>query len=237
MAKAVVLKETKKEVSDKKIKSELAVCIDARINSCQNNARKIADLTFQCVTALAEADNARSELSGKGALARFVGSITGSNARLQNEINHKQSLAQYALLETMKRMREQNLMTLDLIYAVNNKINGLQAYLGRFGTCLENLADDFYDTKYQYGKILVNHERRLQSNERNIELNSWCTTIEFQNYEGKEYKELDKGEVLACLARDFYDLTKSTGPTEQDVATLKKAISNLKIDPDELVSY
>lgn len=47
-------------------KTELAVCIEQKITAYRNDTKKIDELTFQCISALAEVDNAKAELSSKG---------------------------------------------------------------------------------------------------------------------------------------------------------------------------
>lgn len=212
-------------------KTELAVCIEQKITAYRNDTKKIDELTFQCISALAEVDNAKAELSSKGFLARFVGSITGSNHKLQSKINENQTLAQYALRETLMQLQKQNVMTLDLIYAVNTKLNGLQIKLGQYGIYLENLVDQ----KKQQDRILINHERRLTKTEESIDLVQWGHTIRYQSLEGIDYKDLNQCQKLACLARDFFQESNVT--YEQDIATLKTAIDHLVINPDEMVSY
>lgn len=212
-------------------KTELAVCIEQKITAYRNDTKKIDELTFQCISALAEVDNAKAELSSKGFLARFVGSITGSNHKLQNKINENQTLAQYALRETLRQLQKQNVMTLDLIRAVNTKLKGLQIKLGQYGIYLENLVDQ----KKQQDRILINHERRLTKTEESIDLVQWGHTIRYQSLEGIDYKDLNQCQKLACLARDFFQ--KSNVTYEQDIATLKTAIDHLVINPDEMVSY
>lgn len=212
-------------------KTELAVCIEEKITAYRNDTKKIDELTFQCISALAEVDNAKAELSSKGFLARFVGSITGSNHKLQNKINENQTLAQYALRETLMQLQKQNVITLDLIRAVNTKLNGLQIKLGQYGIYLENLVDQ----KKQQDRILINHERRLTKTEESIDLVQWGHTIRYQSLEGIDYKDLNQCQKLACLARDFFQ--KDNVTYEQDIATLKTAIDHLAINPDEIVSY
>lgn len=212
-------------------KTELAVCIEQKITAYRNDTKKIDELTFQCISALAEVDNAKTELSSKGFLVRFVGSITGSNHKLQNKINENQTLAQYALRETLMQLQKQNVMTLDLICAVNTKLNDLQIKLGQYGIYLEDLVDQ----KKQQDRILINHERRLTKTEESIDLVQWGHTIRYQSLEGIDYKDLNQCQKLACLARDFFQ--KSNVTYEQDIATLKTAIDHLVINPDEMVSY
>ena len=205
-------------------KTELAVCIEQKITAYRNDTKKIDELTFQCISALAEVDNAKAELSSKGFLARFVGSITGSNHKLQNKINENQTLAQYALQETLRQLQKQNVMTLDLICAVNTKLNGLQMQVGQYGIYQEN-----------QDKILINHERRLKKTEKSVDLLQWGHNIQYLNLDGKDYMELNQHQKLACLARDFFQ--KGNVTYEDDIATLKHAIHDLKIDRREMVSY
>lgn len=215
----------KKESKDlKEVKSELALCIEQKIDAYRNDTKKIDELTFQCISALAEVDNAKAELSSKGFLARFVGSITGSNHKLQNKINENQTLAQYALRETLRQLQKQNVMTLDLICAVNTKLNGLQMQVGQYGIYQEN-----------QDKILINHERRLKKTEKSVDLLQWGHNIQYLNLDGKDYMELNQHQKLACLARDFFQ--KGNVTYEDDIATLKHAIHDLKIDRREMVSY
>lgn len=205
-------------------KTELAVCIEQKITAYRNDTKKIDELTCQCISALAEVDNAKAELSSKGFLARFVGSITGSNHKLQNKINENQTLAQYALRETLRQLQKQNVMTLDLICAVNTKLNGLQMQVGQYGIYQEN-----------QDKILINHERRLKKTEKSVDLLQWGHNIQYLNLDGKDYMELNQHQKLACLARDFFQ--KGNVTYEDDIATLKHAIHDLKIDRREMVSY
>ena len=208
-------------------KTELAVCIEQKITAYRNDTKKIS--------ALAEVDNAKTELSSKGFLARFVGSITGSNHKLQNKINQNQTLAQYALRETLMQLQKQNVMTLDLICAVNTKLNGLQMQVGQYGIYQENLVDRVNDTEKRQDKILINHERRLKKTEKSVDLLQWGHNIQYLNLDGKDYMELNQHQKLACLARDFFQ--KGNVTYEDDIATLKHAIHDLKIDRREMVSY
>ena len=205
-------------------KTELAICIEQKITAYRNDTKKIDELTFQCISALAEVDNAKAELSSKGFFARFVGSITGSNRKLQDKINQNQTLAQYALRETLMQLQKQNVMTLDLICAVNTKLNGLQMQVGQYGIYQEN-----------QDKILINHERRLKKTEKSVDLLQWGHNIQYLNLDGKDYMELNQHQKLACLARDFFQ--KGNVTYEDDIATLKHAIHDLKIDRREMVSY
>ena len=122
------------------------------------------------------------------------------------------------------QLQKQNVMTLDLICAVNTKLNGLQMQVGQYGIYQEN-----------QDKILINHERRLKKTEKSVDLLQWGHNIQYLNLDGKDYMELNQHQKLACLARDFFQ--KGNVTYEDDIATLKHAIHDLKIDRREMVSY
>ncbi len=232
-----LIKNESKDLAE--IKTEIALCIEHCIATYKNENQKIDDLTFQCVSALAEVDNAQKELSEKGFLARFVGSITGSNHKLQDKINRNQTLAQYALRETLMQLQKQNLMTQDLVCAVNTKLNGMQMQLGRMELCLENLLDRFKKEENRQDLILVNHERRITENEKDTRLGNWCQSICHQKVGDKEYQELAPYQKIASLARDFFDrvCAGDSLPTEDDAALLKTAIDDLGLKPDAPMPY
>ncbi len=104
-------------------KEKLNINIDRVIEVHKNNRQEINRLVFESVSAMTEVDYAQNELSNKGFFRRFIGGITGSNQKLQNKINSNSAVVQYAAQQTLQKLAEQNLMTFDLITAVNNKFN------------------------------------------------------------------------------------------------------------------
>ena len=111
------------EVLTEEEQKALNLELDHIITAHKNNRQEINKLVFECVSAMSEADSASDELSGKGFFSGLWGAITGSNRRLQNKININRAAAQYASQQCLQKLAEQNLMTFDLITAVNNKLN------------------------------------------------------------------------------------------------------------------
>ena len=69
--------------------SDLDKHIEATINAHKNNRQAINRLVSESVAAITEGERCKEQLSNKGWFGIFVGSITGSNRRLQNKINSK----------------------------------------------------------------------------------------------------------------------------------------------------
>ena len=214
-------------------KAELDQEIDRIIAAHKDNRQEINRLVFESVAAMTQADDAQEELSNKGFFKRLWGGISGSNQRLQNEINSNRAAAQYASQQTLQKLAEQNLMTFDLIAAVNNKMNA----------SLTKVDEEFtriYDGLGKFFKVnrneMVRLETRLEKVERNVNLLTWQNSIEYQDFNGTDYSDLDDVAKIVCLTRDFYDITKGNWNTS-DLLLLKTAMSTVDISPKEKVNY
>ena len=93
------------------------------IQQHKNNRGEINRLTFECVTSLAAGQSRSDALSSQRFFSRLFGSLTGKNQRLQAEIDRNFAAAQYASQKCLQTLADQNLMTFELVAAVNNKLN------------------------------------------------------------------------------------------------------------------
>ncbi len=215
------------------IKTEINEDIDRIISAHKNNRQAINKLVFESVAAMTEADDAQAELSNKGWFKRRLGSITGSNSRLQDKINSNRATAMYASQQTLQKLAEQNLMTFDLIAAVNNKLNASLIKVDEeFANIYQGLAKFFKTNRSELARL----EARLEKMERNISLLNWQNSIEYQEFKGIEYIDLDDVSKIACLVRDFYDITKGEW-TNSDLLLLKSAMRDIGIQPKANVNY
>ena len=214
-------------------KTELGINIDRLIEAHKNNRHSINRLVFESVAAMTDADDAAKKLSRKGTLSRWIGGVTGTNQKLQNAINTNRSAAQYAAQQTLQKLAEQNLMTFDLITAVNNKLNASVSRIDdKFVTVFQFLKK-FFD--YNRGK-LFELEDRLEKVERNLKLERWNTTIKRRMFGCTEYRKLDDVSKIVCLTRDFYELTKGDW-NNSDLLLLMDTMEKVGIDPDNEVNY
>ena len=214
-------------------KKELDKSVENIILAHKENRQEINRLVFESVAAMTEADSAQTELSKKGMFSRFIGGITGSNQKLQNKINENRALAQYASQQTLQKLAEQNLMSFDLITAVNNKLNAsMNAVNNEFKEIYAGLNKFL---KYNRNE-LVRVEMRLERIEQNVNLLTWQNSIEYLEYEGEEYRDMDVTKKIVCLTRDFYEITKGKWSTS-DLLLLKTAMSTIDIQPRDQVNY
>ena len=207
--------------------TELEKHIDHVIAAHKNNRQEINRLVFECTSALTAADDASHELASKGFFSRFIGTITGSNKRLQDKINGNMKAAQYASQVTMQKLAEQNLMTVDLLTAVNNKLNAsIDAVNEKFKEQFVILGKFILKTRGD----MISLSLRMDKVEWNVKLLNWQASVEYLTLNGVEYSDLDDTGKIVCLARDFYDLTGGNWTTS-DLLLLKAAMGQIGMAP------
>lgn len=207
--------------------TELEKQIDHVIAAHKNNRQEINRLVFECTSALTAADDASHALASKGFFSWFIGGITGSNKRLQDKINRNTRAAQYASQVTMQKLAEQNLMTVDLLTAVNNKLNA----------SIDAVNENFKEQFVILGKFIlktrgdmISLSLRMDKVEWNVKLLTWQASVEYLTLNGVEYSDLDDAGKIVCLARDFYDLTGGNWTTS-DLLLLKAAMGQIGMAP------
>ena len=207
--------------------------IDLIINQHKNNRQTINRLVFDSMALLTDADTASDTLARKGFFKRLVGSFTGSNRKLETIINQNRSKAQYLAQQTLQKLAEQNLLSFDLIASVNNKLN---FHVEQLNSEVENIYNGLNKFLTMYKGHLVQIESRLDTLERNVNLLTWTTSIEYQTFEGTPYNELDELTKMICIVRDFYEITKGVWRTS-DLLLLKTTISSLNLLPNDKINY
>lgn len=207
--------------------------IDRIISAHKNNRQEINRLVFECTAALTEAEDASRKLENKGFFRRLIGGITGSNKRLQDKINCNMRAAQYASQVTLQKLAEQNLMTFDLLTAVNNKLNAsVEAANKMFKAQFMMMGKFFLKNRRE----IVSLNLRLNAVEKNVKLLNWQNSIEYLDFDGVEYSALDEPAKIVCLTRDFYELTEGKWSTS-DLLLLKAAMGQIGINPHQKINY
>lgn len=213
--------------------ADLNASIDSIIAAHKNNRQEINRLVFESVSAMTDSEGYEQELSSRKGLRRFWGAITGSNKRLQDKINSSRAAAQFAAQTTLQRLSEQNLLTFDLITAVNNKLNASM-------TAVEGELNQIYAALIQFFKQsrsdMIQLENRVARLEQNVNLLNWQNSIEYQMLDGVEYVDLDDASKIVCMVRDFYDITGGEWKTS-DLLLLKTAMSTIDISPRGNIRY
>lgn len=230
---SVELKIIGSSVLSESERTELETNIDSLIAAHKNNRQEINRLVFESVSAITAGEDYERQLANKKGLRRFIGGITGSNKNLQDKINSSRAAAQYASQQTLQRLAEQNLMSFDLIAAVNNKLNASV-------TTIESEINQIYSALISFFKQnrsdMIQLENRVARLERNVNLLNWQNSIEYQMFNEVEYSELDDNSKIVCMVRDFYDITGGEWTTS-DLLLLKAAMGSIGLAPRGKIGY
>ena len=213
-------------------RKEIDTQIDQLISRHKGNRYEINKMVFESVSALTISENHANELASQGIVKRFWGGITGKNKQLQNKIDHSLAAAQYASQKTLQKLAEQNLMSFELITAVNNKLN---ASVIEIETEINNIYGTLVTFFKKTKSDIIQLENRIERLERNVNLLNWQNSIEYQMWNGVEYADLDTVSKIVCMVRDFYDITKGEWTTS-DLLLLKSAMGIIGINPRELIN-
>ncbi|MDR7315338.1 hypothetical protein [Brevibacillus nitrificans] len=199
--------------------------IESLITQHKNNAGVISKLTLESVTALTASEGRQKDLARQGFWKRTWNNLTGKNQKLRSQIDADFSKVQFASQQTIQKLAEQNLLTFDLVTAVNNKLNMLVVDFDQEINRIYGILGQFFR---QTRSDIVRLEGRLEKIERNVELLHWNATIEYQLYGGTEYANLPDMEKIICLTNDFFCRTNGNWNTS-DLMLLKSTMSDLGV--------
>lgn len=123
-------------------------------------------------------------------------------------------------------MIEEHLVSLDLIYSINRKINLMR----------ENLSGDINNLYSLIESYVESTNKRINNLEANEKFIKWYLTLPDREFNGCNYIQLDNLSKIVCLARDFFDKTKRNWD-DDDLLLLKGALRKLDINPNDKINF
>lgn len=136
-------------------KKEINELIDEMIENSKNNMEEICELTLECTTLLASAENRAKALEEQSLFKRLIKTITGKNQKLQNAILQNNANALYAAQAVINRIMLECKKNTELLLAVNNRISDL--YLE-----LKEEQNDIAEAVMQARKAIVKFYEKYQ---------------------------------------------------------------------------
>lgn len=200
--------------------------IDNAIQIFREDKFVINKLVFDSIELLASAEEAQRELKSKNFMQSFLGIITGANNKLRDKISNNLIQSQYLAELTLKKMMEEHLVSLDLIYSINRKLNLIR----------ENLSGDINNLYSIIESYVESTNKRINNLEANNKFIKWYLTLPDREFNGCNYIQLDNLSKIVCLARDFFDKTKGNWDDE-DLLLLKGALRKLDINPNDKINF
>lgn len=186
----------------------------------------INKLVFDSIELLASAEEAQRELKSKNFMQSFLGVITGANNKLRDKISNNLIQSQYLAELTLKKMMEEHLVSLNLIYSINRKLNLIR----------ENLSGDINNLYSIIESYVESTNKRINNLEANDKFFKWFLTLPDREFNGCNYIQLNNLSKIVCLARDFFDKTKRNWD-DDDLLLLKGALRKLDINPNDKINF
>lgn len=219
-------------IIDKTRKTEIEQTIEETIRVHEANSVMISKLTLDSVTALTASKSRANELAEQGFLKRHWHQLTGKNKKIRAQIDIDIANVQYASQQTIQQLANQNLLTFDLVTAVNNKLNTLVTEVDSEINELYHMLGLFFK---QVRSNIVQLDNKIAKVERNVDLLHWNATIEYQLYDGVEYGNLATEEKISCIVNDFLHKTEGNWSTA-DLMLLKSTLAELGLPIQEMIS-
>lgn len=199
--------------------------IDGMLANNANNRSFVNQLAFLCSHILAAGSDFEGQMADKLRHSMLWGNVYGTDRDLRDKILGNSIAAKYVAQLALQKLSSQNLMSFDLITALSNMLNASVFKINKeFQDVNANLTSFFKHNRNE----LVRMETRMDKAERNINLLTWQTSIEYQEWDGKEYIDMRPEEKIVCLVRDFYEITKGTWSTS-DLLLLKAAMGTIDL--------
>lgn len=186
----------------------------------------INKLVFDSIELLTSVEEAQKELKSKNFMQSLLSVITGANNKLRDKISNNLIQSQYLAELTLKKLMEEHLVSLDLIYSINRKLNLIR----------ENLSGDINNLYSIIESYVESTNKRINNLEANEKFIKWFLTLPDREFNGCSYIQLDNLSKLVCLARDFFDKTKGNWD-DDDLLLLKGALRKLDINPNDKINF
>lgn len=186
----------------------------------------INKLVFDSIELLTSVEEAQKELKSKNFMQSLLSVITGANNKLRDKISNNLIQSQYLAELTLKKLMEEHLVSLDLIYSINRKLNLIR----------ENLSGDINNLYSIIESYVESTNKRINNLEANEKFIKWFLTLPDREFNGCSYIQLDNLSKLVCLARDFFDKTKGNWD-DDDLLLLKGALRKLDINLNDKINF
>ena len=210
-------------------KSEIEQYAKKAVVQLRQNQAAMNRFVMEGVSLLSASKARQRELEEEGAFTRIFRELSGKNHALRNAICRDQNKAMYAIQQVVTGLARENAMGLELIGAVNRKLDRLVLEQDEDVLQLQKALQGTLDKQQQLAD-------RLGTMEASEKLTRWGLTIQQSGRQGIKYAAMGDLERLSCIVNDFYHCVDGRWRLE-DVLVLKTALANVGIDLAKQVSY
>jgi len=215
--------------------------LDSVLKQMGNNSKEMSKFAFDSVTSLATNIGKINYQIEQGFFSRFIGAVTGSNHKLQADVNLNFSNAIYANTQMIKKLAQRNNLTLDMCIALGNKVNYLaqnQNHLQLQNNQQFKMIDGLRDAIFTLADItknaIDNNTSRIEKLEYGQELLNWSHHIK------ASIKGLNSYDSIMKVVSGYH---KITNRHEDDTSgflystLINCGFDEISINPSAFVEY
>lgn len=187
--------------------------IDSLIDEFADNSNELLEHAFNTITTLASTEGRINAQLEQGHVSRLLGSVTGSNTKLQAGINYDLNRAIYSSQLLIQKLNHKQALTMEAMVSLANKTNYLMTHVNVLYGSVKKLEQNVFQSVVlmkQGIKALAHQcdvrfnqlENRIDNLERSQLVNSW-----YNNTKSKcvSLNNLQPSELLISVTLSFYN--------------------------------
>jgi len=215
--------------------------LDLVLEQMGSNSKEISKFAFDSITSLATNKGKINYQIEQGFFSRFMGGITGSNHKLQADINLNFSNAIYANTQMVKKLAQRNNLTLDICIALGNKVNylaqnqnHLQIQNNQQFEMIGGLRDALFALADVTKNAISNNTTRIEKLEYGQELLNWSHHIR------SSIKGLNSYEGIMKVVSGYHKITNRYKDDTSEFlysALVNCGFDEVTINPSAFVEY
>jgi len=208
---------------------DLKNCVNNYINHIKDNQHETTKFLFSAVHYLASKNARKGELKEQEHYVRLWKEIAGKNEKLREAIQNDERAFSNVISEAIINLSKSNKLNIDIICAIERKINRLERSENEF---LFKLQSELSKCCVQQDDIKI----RLDALELRVELIDWCQGIKIRRFDGIEYIFLPTLLKLVCVVNDFYRLMQGVW-NEKELEKMKQALCEVGLEPNTTYTF
>ncbi|MGK0269451.1 MAG: putative acylesterase/phospholipase RssA [Cocleimonas sp.] len=118
--------------------------IDEMLEDMTQTSDELLEQAFTSITTLASTEGRINSQLEQGHISRFVGAITGSDAKLQAGINWDLNRAIYANQQLIQKLNHKQMLTMEAMVSLSNKTNYLMSHVNVLYSSVKKLEQSFH---------------------------------------------------------------------------------------------
>lgn len=242
---APTLENIKQELEvtlDKDEMELIDINLDKVLEDMGNNSKEISKFAFDAVTSLASTTGKINYQINQGRFSRFIGTITGSDYKLQADINHNFSKSIYANTQMIKKLAQRNNLTLDMCISLGNKVNYLaqnqnllQLQNNEQFKMLDGLKGAIFTLTDVTRTAIQNNTDRIEKLEYGQKLLNWGYHLQ------GSIKGLNPYESIVKIVLEYHDIVKNSNEESANnflySSLVNVGLDNITINPSAFIEY